>query len=81
MPAENEDVAPAIDEAVAERLRDGRGVVGSYVLIAEVVHEEGTELRVVSSGEMSPWQMTGMLMHAQEYASMGAMYEFDEDDD
>lgn len=52
------------DEFVGSLLPVG-GVMGSYVLVAEVVMDDKTTLQVVSSRGTSPWSTIGMLVAAE----------------
>lgn len=81
MSDKQEDKALSLDQIVMERLQDGTGVVGSYILIAEVVHEEGLELRVRMSNGTTPWQATGMLTHALDYIGLSTDFEDEKEEE
>ena len=41
-------------------------IVSNYIIIAEVVNEEGINLQVISSESLTPWTALGMFEMAQE---------------
>ena len=63
-----------LDRLVGQLLTTEDGVLGSYVIIAEVVHPETTELRVAASEGSSPWLTQGMIVAAQDIVSSALPY-------
>lgn len=51
-------------EIIREAMPDH--VITNFVLVCEVVNEEGTELTVAHSESMTPWLANGMLLSAQD---------------
>lgn len=58
-----------LDEMVNETLGQG-GVIGNYVIVAEVIYDDGIDLQFALSDGMPPWLAKGMLMSILE--SFGA---------
>ena len=57
---------PTMDEFAAEAIESAGGVIGNYVVIAEVVYEEGATLSFAMSEHLPPWTAKGMLMSTLE---------------
>ena len=53
------------EDFVWDQLPEG-GILGSYIVLAEVLSEEGVHLLVSASEGTQPWTAMGMLMFAQE---------------
>lgn len=65
-----DDVA-STDRIAGDLLPPG-GLLGSYVLVAEVVTEYGTSLQVATNSGMTPWGALGMLLAAQHIVQHAA---------
>lgn len=82
---EDEHEPTDLDEQVALLLNSDGGVLGHYIVIAEIVYPTHVQLQVTVSGGMSPWTARGMLDQALEEvveASHHAMFHpFPEDID
>lgn len=57
---EEEERTDPADEFAAALLPTG-GVMGAYVLVAEVVTDDRTTLQVSTSGGTAPWTIMGMI--------------------
>jgi hypothetical protein len=56
------------DDAIQEIIQGavGENLVTHYIVILEVMSEEGVDLRVAASDNMTEWLATGMLKVAQD---------------
>ena len=72
-----EDSVEKLDELVTGMLK-GNGVVGSYVIIAEVVHEDSVSLQIAASDNTPPWTVIGLLSSALDIASATTFLDDDE---
>ncbi len=57
---------PGAEEFAANAI-GGEGIVGNYIVIAEMMHEDGVTLSFAISDNMPPWTAMGMI---QSVASM-----------
>jgi len=65
-----EDVANEVDAFVAQKMGDVNGLMTSYILVAEVIAEDGVDMHVAISDKMTPWKAAGMLSYAQDFAAV-----------
>ena len=66
-PEEPDEINPG-DEFVGTLLPAG-GVIGSWVLVAEVVTDDNVSLQVSTSRMTPPWSIMGMLIAAEGIVS------------
>jgi len=55
-------------------------LITNFIIVAEVVDDESSELSVSVSGGMSPWLASGMLEHAASIISTGDSKSVDDED-
>ena len=79
-----------LDQFVANHLAGDEdleeGVLGNFVIVAEIIYPDGAELRVAPSEGAPPWLVSGMLDQAHDVVKSGAAYEeiisfIDDEDD
>jgi len=46
-------------------------VISNFLLVAEVVNEDGTDLNVTVSSNLTPWLALGMIRSAEEMITSG----------
>lgn len=46
-------------------------VISNFLLVAEVVNEDGTDLNVTVSSSLTPWLALGMIRSAEEMITSG----------
>lgn len=76
----DEERKPSVDDFVADKMDHRGGVIGNFIVIAEIVYEEGSTLGFSTSEHLPPWTAKGMLAATQEMLSLpyGGV-EFDEE--
>lgn len=72
----NEEQRLAIEDFAAGIAGNG-GILGNYIVIAEVMHEEGVSLSFAISENTAPWVVSGMLQSVAGMIDI-ASYDFDE---
>ena len=55
-------------------------LITNFIIVAEVVDDESSELSVSVSGGMSPWLASGMLEHAASMICSGDSKSVDDED-
>ncbi len=68
----DDDNRAEIEEFVARHVRGG-GVLGHYIVIAEVVDSDGITLNFATSRNVSPWTAIGMVETVLDMMSIGSM--------
>jgi hypothetical protein len=74
MSEETSDETSDFEDFVWEQLPEG-GILGSYIVLAEVLSEEGVHLMVTAREGTQPWTAMGMLVFAQESIAEKIGYE------
>lgn len=72
----NDDDRAAFADLIREAMPDR--VISNFVLVCEILTEDGSELTVAHSDSMTPWLSMGMLLSAQDLLH-GAVGSDDED--
>lgn len=72
---------PSVDDFAAQAIDSTGGVIGNFIVVAEVVYEEGTTLTFATSEHLPPWTAKGMLGATLEMLSLpyGGDMELEED--
>jgi hypothetical protein len=71
-PDDREMFAQLIREAMPDR------VISNFVLVCEILSEDGSELTVAHSDSITPWLGLGMLLSAQDILQDTVGYKGDE---
>tara|TARA_Y100000004_G_scaffold148100_1_gene169507 strand:+ start:761 stop:1111 length:351 start_codon:yes stop_codon:yes gene_type:complete len=70
-----QDVVGKIIDDVFESRGEDVGIIGNFVLIGEIIDEEGqANLMVVTSDNLPEWIARGMIKLADEYISQGPQF-------
>ena len=79
----DEQRKPSVDDFVADKIEHRGGVIGNFIVVAEIVYEEGTTLGFSMSEHLPPWTAKGMLATTLEMLSLpyGEDMDFEEPED
>lgn len=71
------------DDQIVAMLKDAMGgmIITHYVLICEVVSEDGMDLRIATSDSMTPWHAAGMLQVAGDMLATGNTCDEEDEDE
>ncbi len=73
----DEEQGIGADEFAAKAI-DGNGVIGNYVVVAELINEDGTTLVFATSDKLTPWTADGMLNYVSKMLD-ASMFDYVED--